>query len=170
MSALCLRPVPPLQIFPPSTAGCPDMPDRRLRDSLDIPDCGCSLEPMPCRCWDARHGRPCDCPAVPAPCPHVLGIDPCRFSLSFDEWIELLHGDWSDEYAEAPLPAPSAMLPRGQRVKLMTARRKAGHALRHPADAWIDIAAIDRLCVIVCGLRGNGSAGDENVASDRRVD
>ena len=100
----------------------------RLVARLEIPDCGCRADPLPCGC-----DGPCDCPVLlPPPCEHIRRA---AHQLPLPEWAELLELLWPNDYTEPPPPAVSALvISREARVALLAGRHDRGEGLYHPLD------------------------------------
>ena len=97
----------------------------------EIPDCGCKVKYQPwCQlgnrlgCEDRQESGECDCPRLPGPpCEHIQTIDPNKFLLSIDEWIELLRLVDPQDYDDPPPPAAPAMVySRAARIAVMAER------------------------------------------------
>lgn len=100
--------------------------------SLEIPDCGCPTEIVPCGC-----DGPCLCPTLfGTPCPHIQARN---HRLSIDQWADLLSRD--DEYREPPLPPVTLpILSQEARVEQYRQRHEKGLAL-FPKLPMPDLAA-----------------------------
>jgi len=109
----------------------------RLRCALDLPECECPSEWVPCRCTDCRgkkrrrrkhhdHLRPCA---------HVLRARP--HGLALKEWTQFLEAHFPGEHRDPSPPfAPANVLRRRHRVSVYARRASAGVGLYHEGDAW----------------------------------
>jgi len=147
--------------------------------ALEIPDCGCSLDPEhSCTgCRRPRHApddwEPCaccrgECECLPPACPHVRDTD---HGLSVERWAELLRAFDPSGYDDPPPAAGASVATHAARVALYEERAEIGLAIFSLADAhnrrWPGYREDDEDGIAIEGLPGRRQG--EIVSAKRRA-